>query len=103
MPSLTFTTRADPFSARRRRVRRVKLGRRNIHAHLARDLVRPLRSTSPSRHPIRRSEAELRWCRSICQRNRTEERRRVQQVVEAMPKRFVKGDDAVGTGEPKAA
>ncbi|KAI1794942.1 hypothetical protein LXA43DRAFT_1058918 [Ganoderma leucocontextum] len=40
---------------------------------------------------------------SICQRNRVEERRRVQQVVEAMPKRFVKADDAAGTGEQKAA
>ncbi|KAM5539473.1 hypothetical protein V8D89_006925 [Ganoderma adspersum] len=39
---------------------------------------------------------------SICQRNRTEERRRMQQVVEAMPKRFVK-DDAASTGEQKAA
>ena len=60
-------------------------------------------SSLTQRHPLRcvgGSEAEHR-CRTICQRSRTEERRRMQQVVEAMPKRFVK-DDAAGTGEQKA-
>ncbi|RPD62670.1 hypothetical protein L226DRAFT_532338 [Lentinus tigrinus ALCF2SS1-7] len=40
---------------------------------------------------------------TICQRNRMEERRRMQQVVEAIPKRFVKKDEGSGAGEPKAA
>ncbi|KAI0373672.1 hypothetical protein BV20DRAFT_1049620 [Pilatotrama ljubarskyi] len=37
---------------------------------------------------------------TICQRNREEERRRVQQVVEAIPKRFVKPE---GSSEQKSA
>ncbi|KAI0357523.1 hypothetical protein OH77DRAFT_1399009 [Trametes cingulata] len=37
---------------------------------------------------------------TICQRNREAERRRVQQVVEAIPKRFVKPEDS---GEQKSA
>ncbi|KAI0770138.1 hypothetical protein C8Q74DRAFT_1273600 [Fomes fomentarius] len=39
---------------------------------------------------------------TICQRNRTEERRRVQQVVEAIPKRFVKNDQGSPSGEQKS-
>ena len=41
--------------------------------------------------------------RTICQKNRTEERRRVQQVVEAIPKRFVKKESGEGGGEQKTA
>ncbi|TBU40267.1 hypothetical protein BD309DRAFT_967809 [Dichomitus squalens] len=40
---------------------------------------------------------------TICQRNREEERRRLQQVVEAIPKRFVKTEEGPGSGEPKTA
>ncbi|KAI8994220.1 hypothetical protein BD414DRAFT_535262 [Trametes punicea] len=40
---------------------------------------------------------------TICQRNREEERRRVQQVVEAIPKRFVKTDGSEGSSEQKSA
>ncbi|KAH9889924.1 hypothetical protein C8Q73DRAFT_706002 [Cubamyces lactineus] len=40
---------------------------------------------------------------TICQRNREEERRRVQQVVEAIPKRFVKTDESASSSEPKSA
>ncbi|KAI0699919.1 hypothetical protein C8T65DRAFT_658584 [Cerioporus squamosus] len=40
---------------------------------------------------------------TICQRNRAEERRRIQQVVEAIPKRFVKKDEGAEAGEQKAA
>ncbi|TBU27179.1 hypothetical protein BD311DRAFT_760955 [Dichomitus squalens] len=40
---------------------------------------------------------------TICQRNREEERRRLQQVVEAIPKRFVKTEEGPGSREPKTA
>ncbi|OSD07447.1 hypothetical protein PYCCODRAFT_1463703 [Trametes coccinea BRFM310] len=41
---------------------------------------------------------------TICQRNREEERRRLQQVMEAIPKRFVKKDDeGAPSNEQKSA
>ncbi|KAI0330481.1 hypothetical protein GY45DRAFT_1353928 [Cubamyces sp. BRFM 1775] len=40
---------------------------------------------------------------TICQRNREAERRRVQQVVEAIPKRFVKTDEGASSSEPKSS
>lgn len=100
MPTLTFAARESPPPSRRH-IRRVELGRRDLYAHLARYMVRPL--PIPPRRAGRRSEADRRCGRTICQRNRVEERRRMQQVVEAMPKRFVKAEDAAGTGERKAA
>ncbi|OJT09424.1 hypothetical protein TRAPUB_14087 [Trametes pubescens] len=41
--------------------------------------------------------------RTICQRNREEERRRLQQVIEALPKRYVKPEEGAATSEQKSA
>ncbi|RDX53558.1 hypothetical protein OH76DRAFT_1399481 [Lentinus brumalis] len=40
---------------------------------------------------------------TICQKNRADERRRMQQVIEAIPKRFVKKEEGAGAGEEKTA
>ncbi|CDO76162.1 hypothetical protein BN946_scf184740.g5 [Trametes cinnabarina] len=40
---------------------------------------------------------------TICQRNREEERRRLQKVMDTIPKRFVKTDESAPSGEAKSA
>ena len=78
-------------------IRCLKLGTRNLRDHLSWNMVR---------HNILLSIAHMFYSyffviREICQRSLTQERLKVQHVIEQMPKRFVKPADDSTESSPK--